>query len=228
MLIGLIKKDILCFLLGIDKPCLMKTKAQEKNFFKLLIFFLALLPSRAWANLHVMSTQAAQDKYKSLTIETEAPEQLTNAVYWLNKIASTDVGQETLKTIKKCGSRVTLVQNELASLEAGRTVAEASSKLWDGEGEDATIFFNFDMPNQGEYWVPGLYGNLVAFTADENLFHELSHAMHKSCGTEYWKDPESQAIQDENRYREALAQLAGEKTVRRGKVGIVPRDSSME
>ena len=66
---------------------------------------------------------------------------------------------------------------------AGRTLAPVSRHLTNGRGEDVMILFDTRIPEQGSHHVFDSRGEPLAFTAVQNLFHELAHARHQTDGT---------------------------------------------
>ncbi len=204
------------------RNCLVQTKRAVLARALLISGLLLLIPlPTATGTDFSHSAPLIVYKFYGMPVVVENTEQLVKTLRWLDRIFSTPTGYETLRAIQSCGSRVTVRHSRLATPGAGITRAVASSNLWNGIGVHAEILINLEMSDQGEHRVRGMYQDVIEFTADQNLMHELSHARHKSCGTEYARDPEYQAIRDENNYRRDLAQAQGSSARLRGKVGIV-------
>ena len=62
------------------------------------------------------------------------------------------------------------------------------------------------MPDTGSHRVYNRRFELIEFTALQNLYHELAHAMHQMQGTWRYFASEDQAIEEENIFRAELAQ----------------------
>ncbi len=67
--------------------------------------------------------------------------------------------------------------------------------------------------------------HLIEYTAIQNLYHELAHAMHMMKGTWRYFKSEQQAIEEENDFRKDLALMLGrEPALRFGKRGVLIGD----
>ncbi len=131
---------------------------------------------------------------------------------WLDEIVQVPTGLDTLRTILQSGNELTIRHSTWALQPSGRTLAPVSADLTNGRGADIVILFDARIPDQGSHRVEDRHGRPLAFTAVQNLFHELAHAKHMVQGTwRYW-DSEGQAIAAENRFRQAQAALRGELT----------------
>ncbi len=119
----------------------------------------------------------------------------------IKEVLKTQTGQETWEAIKNSGNYLMLVHDPLAVSSAGRAVAELSSKLTNGIGTSVIIYFHVGIPDSGSHVVGGTIAEWTDFTKQQNFFHELSHARHKTNGTWNIIHSEEQAIQDENIYR---------------------------
>ena len=133
---------------------------------------------------------------------------------WLTPIVKTKIGKEMLEEIAKSRHKFLFMHSQRAVTTAGSTVSVLTTKLSNGVGTDAVISMNFDMPDSGSHLVT-IVGSreLMNFKADENLFHELSHARHTLNGTMATMR-EVQAILDTNVYREEIAQINGQTDVK--------------
>jgi hypothetical protein len=129
------------------------------------------------------------------------PAQILRLSGWLDDIRTVPHGQATLDAILGSGNRLTIRHSTWALLSSGRTLAPSTGDLINGRGEDVLILFDTRIPEQGSHWVFDARGERLAFTAVQNLFHELVHARHQLNGTwRYW-DSEGQAIEEENIFR---------------------------
>lgn len=138
------------------------------------------------------------------------PRQIARFSGWLDVIAATDIGHQTLEAIYNSGNRVTLRHSEWALVASGRTLAPVSSRLTDGRGEDVTILFDARIPDAGSHVVFNGARQPIAFSALHNLFHELAHARHMTNGTWRYFDSEGQAIEEENLFRRQYASYSGQ------------------
>lgn len=129
--------------------------------------------------------------------------------YWLDEIFRVPQGHDTLASITRTQHLLTIAHSRTAVVSSGRTRAPMTANLTNGRGEGAEIVFNADIPDEGSHYVFDTRRQLIEFTAVQNLYHELVHAMHKMRGTWLYFDSEGQAIQAENRFREELAAMRG-------------------
>ncbi len=121
---------------------------------------------------------------------------------WMIEVLDSNVGSLTMELIEKSPNRLLIRHSSFAVSSGGKTLAPLSSKLTNGIGDDIVIEMNFEMPDSGSHLVPEKGSDeLIAFTAAQNLMHELSHAQHKMNGTWAMMDSEGQAIVDENQFR---------------------------
>jgi len=141
---------------------------------------------------------------------------------WINHIARTPVGRETLWTISRSGHDLTIYHSRHAVLSSGRAGASMTRNLFNGKGEDVYIKFNADIPDQGSHWVFDGRRNLIEYTAAQNLYHELVHARQMMTGTWRYFDSEGSAIRQENVFRHQLAELENRRYAPRASVAGVP------
>ena len=94
------------------------------------------------------------------------------------------------------------------------TSAPMSANLTNGRGESVDIYFNFDIPDDGSHRVLDTHRSPIdthrspiEYTAIQNLYHELAHAMHMMQGTWRYFKSERQAIEEENIFRRQQARL---------------------
>ncbi len=130
---------------------------------------------------------------------------------WLNDISVIPKGYMTLEAIEKSGHTLTIKHSVAARLSSGRTIAPMTEKITNGIGDDITIIFDADMDDRGTHRVFGVANELIEFNAQQNLFHELAHAMHLMQGTWRYFASEKQAIEEENDFRIDWAKVNGEK-----------------
>lgn len=133
-------------------------------------------------------------------------QQTQRFIHWLDEIATTPKGRDTLAAIIRSGHTLTIQHSIKARLSAGRTIAPMTENLINKKGESVTIIFDADMPDTGSHRVYNKYFELIEFTALQNLYHELAHAMHKMQGSWRYFASEDQAIEEENIFRAELAQ----------------------
>lgn len=127
--------------------------------------------------------------------------------HWLDEIAAVPKGIDTLWAIAQTGHRLSIEHSHYSVLSSGRTQAPMTRNLTNGVGEDVTIKFNAYIPEQGSHRVLGRGNHLVEFTAVQNLYHELAHAMHKMTGRWPYFRSEEAAIEEENAFRSDLARM---------------------
>lgn len=133
-------------------------------------------------------------------------QQTQRFINWLDEIATTTKGQDTLAAIIRSGHTLTIQHSIKARLSAGRTIAPMTENLINKKGESVTIIFDADMPDTGSHRVYNRRFELIEFTALQNLYHELAHAMHQMQGTWRYFASEDQAIEEENIFRAELVQ----------------------
>jgi len=136
----------------------------------------------------------------NITIEA-SDEIKANIQRWISEIKENSFGKQTLNEIIKCGHNVKIIHSKTARVSAGQTGAPTTRNLTNGIGEDVYIKFDGTINDIGSHYTYDFDGERLKFTAVENLFHELSHAKHMSCGTWQYADSEGQAIRDENEFR---------------------------
>lgn len=137
------------------------------------------------------------------------PQQVLRLSGWLDEIVRIPLGRDTLRDILHSGNQLTIRHSHWALIASGRTLAPVSADLTNGSGADILILFDARIPDRGSHQVEDRHGDAIAFTAVQNLFHELAHAQHMVQGTwRYW-DSEGQAIEAENRFRRAQARQHG-------------------
>lgn len=155
-------------------------------------------------NIQITGTRAQQNSF----------------IRWLNNIAETQKGRHTLNAIIQSGHQLQLIHSSHARLSAGRTIAPLTEDLINGQGASVRIIFDGNMNDRGSHVVYNEKSQFIEFTAQQNLFHELAHAVHQMNGTWRYFNSEAQAIEEENIFRQELAILNNETpTIRHGKWG---------
>lgn len=131
--------------------------------------------------------------------------------YWFAEVGKTEIGLETIEAIKRARHDF-LVAHEPASVNtAGKTLSKLTSRLSNGEGTEAVVLMNFNIPDLGSHRVAAVSRSrtgvqFTEFTAVQNFFHELSHVKHTLWGTMATMR-EVQAIEEENIFRTQEAQI---------------------
>lgn len=148
--------------------------------------------------------------------------------YWLNEIVKIPVGEETLRTIVESGHTLTIEHNNHSRISAGRTLAPMTEDLINGIGADIEILFDASVTEAGSHLVYDTHGDLIEYTAIENLFHELSHAKHKMNGTWRYFDSEGQAIEDENIFRKEYNTIQNQAITQRAWKNGVPIETVVD
>jgi len=138
-----------------------------------------------------------------------SPRQIDQLSRWIDEIVKIPQGRQTLKDISNSGNQLTIRHSEAALIASGRTLAPLSKNLTNHQGEDVEILFETRIPAEGSHWVFNARNEKIAFTAVQNLFHELVHAKHLMNGTWRYFDSEGQAIEEENIFRIQQAKLQG-------------------
>ena len=139
-----------------------------------------------------------------------SPAQVVQLSSWLDEIAKIPHGRKTIKAIVNSGNQLTIRHSEAALMASGRTLAPISRNLTNNQGEDVEILFETRIPAEGSHWVFNARHEKIAFTAIQNLYHELVHAKHLMNGSWRYFDSEGQAIEEENSFRIQQAELQGQ------------------
>lgn len=176
----------------------------------LLLVTAILVPARGMSYdiglvpLHDFNDQ--ENKTWGLNISLHATQsQARKMRQWLHEIAAVPKGLETLEAIDRSGHKLLIVHSRHSMISSGKASAPMSSALIDGRGESVDIYFNFDIPDYGSHQVFDTHRRPIEYTAVQNLYHELAHAMHMMQGTWRYTNSERQAIEEENRFREQQA-----------------------
>ena len=155
--------------------------------------------------LHEFSAQ--EDKDWGLSISLHASQtQAERMRRWIYQIAATPKGLQTLQAIDRSGHKLMIKHSNYSLISSGKASAPMSTGLIDGRGESVDIYFNFNIPDSGSHLVFDTHRQPIEYTATQNLFHELAHAMHMMQGSWNYARSEQQAIAEENEFRRQQAQ----------------------
>lgn len=168
--------------------------------YKAVAFGIGLVP------LHSNSTQSSKTYGKNISLHG-TPGQIKNLRKWLSQIARVPKGLDTLTAIQQSGHKLFIFHSIYSMISSGKTSAPASSNLINGKGESVDIHFNANIPDQGSHRVLDNSGNPIEYTATQNLYHELAHALHMMHGTWRYFKSEHQAIEEENIFRQQQAEM---------------------
>jgi hypothetical protein len=146
------------------------------------------------------------------------PEQIIKLTRWLDQIWLVPKGYQTLQKISDSGHELTIRHADHAILSAGRTAAPMTMDLINGVGAGVDIIFDTRIGDRGSHMVYNAQNDLIEYTAVQNLYHELAHAMHMMNGTWCYFASERQAIQEENIFRRQLARMLGSAPTQRFRV----------
>lgn len=186
-------------------------------------FDIALVP------LHSLTSKIDKPYGKNISLHGSS-EQVNKLRQWIEQIAQVPKGLETLIQIQNSGHKLFIYHSAYSMISSGRTSAPASDKLINGMGESVDIHFNSNIPDRGSHFVLNNARQPIEYTAEQNLFHELAHALHMMQGTWLYFKSEHQAIQEENIFRKQLAELSNKPYQERVYVSgipICPEDSEL-
>lgn len=155
--------------------------------------------------LHEFSVQEGKSYGRNISLHGSL-RQVKRMRKWIEQIAAVPKGYQTLVAIERSGHKLMIFHTPYAVVSSGRASAPMSSNLTNGRGESVDIYFNFDIPDSGSHRVFDTRRSPIEYTAVQNLFHELAHAMHYMNGTWAYARSERQAIREENQFRRELAQ----------------------
>lgn len=178
--------------------------------------------------LHEVTTE--DNHYYGRNISLHGSEaQVDRMRKWLKQIASVPKGLQTLMAIQDSGHKLFILHSTSSIRSAAKTSAPVSENLINGIGESVDIYFNFDIPDQGSHFVKDNQRRLIPFTAVQNLYHELAHAMHMMNGTWLYFRSERQAIAEENEFRAqqaAINQVAYAERVFKTGIPVCPENAA--
>ena len=138
-----------------------------------------------------------------------SPEQIIKFTRWLDQIAMVPKGYRTLMQIFNTPHELVIQHADYAVQSAGRTMAPMTMSLINGVGESVHILFDARTGDRGSHMVYNAKMELIEYSAVQNLYHELAHAMHQMSGTWRYFASEAQAIEEENVFRSQLAAIQG-------------------
>jgi hypothetical protein len=138
------------------------------------------------------------------------PKHIIKFTRWLDQILLVPKGFETLRMIADSGNELVIQHADYARVSAGRTRGPMTMNLINGIGESVQIIFDARMDDNGTHFVYDRKNKLIEYTAIQNLYHELAHAMHMMNGTWCYFASERQAIEEENIFRWQLAERQGQ------------------
>lgn len=150
------------------------------------------------------------------------PEHIMKLTRWLDQILLVPKGFQTLQSIANSGNELVIEHADIARIFAGRTRAPMTMNLINGVGDSVQIIFDARMDDSGTHMVYNGKKELIEYTAVQNLYHELAHAMHMMNGTWRYFASERQAIEEENIFRRQLAEMQGRMPSQRFRKSGVP------
>jgi hypothetical protein len=153
------------------------------------------------------------------------PEHVIIFTRWLDQIAMVPKGHETLMVISNSPHELVIQHADHVIHSAGRTIAPMTMNLINGVGESVDILFDARTEDRGSHMVYNAAKELIEYSAIQNLYHELAHAMHQMNGTWRYFASEEQAIEEENIFRKELAELQNMPPTQRYRIrGVMIRD----
>ena len=167
---------------------------------KAFAFSIGLVP------LHSFAEQIDKPYGKNISLHG-TPQHIKKLRKWITEIASVPRGLETLIEIQKTGHKLFIFHSTYSMVSSGRTSAPVSDNLINGKGESVDIQFNANIPDRGSHLVFNGSRKPIEYTAAQNLYHELAHALHMMKGTWLYFKSERQAIEEENIFRKQLAEI---------------------
>jgi len=171
--------------------------------------------------VHSFAEQVDKPYGKNISLQGN-PQQVANLRKWIAQIASVPKGLNTLIDIQASGHKLFISHSDYSLVSSGRTAAPATSNLINGKGESVDISFNANIPDQGSHLVLSGDKRLIEYTAAQNLYHELAHALHMMNGSWRYFASERQAIEEENEFRRQLAEIQKRPFAERVYVSGVP------
>ena len=150
--------------------------------------------------LHEFSEQEGMPFGRNVSLHG-TPTQIGKMRRWLAEIAEVPKGLQTLQSIDASGHKLMIFHSGESMISSGKASAPLSGNLTNGRGESVDIYFNFNIPDDGSHRVFDTRRGPIEYTAIQNLYHELAHAMHMMNGTWRYAKSERQAIAEENVFR---------------------------
>jgi hypothetical protein len=197
----------------------------KKQVFLVLLLVVSLLCSAANAHEYQVSRRYYDDGilkgFGSNIVIVGTPEQTIRITRWLDQISLVPKGYDTLRSISNSAHELVIQHSDHALASAGRTRAAMTMNLINGNGDDVHIIFDARIDDSGSHMVYNARRELIEYTATQNLFHELAHAMHMMNGTWRYFASEAQAIEEENIFRRQMAEMQGRPATQRYRVAGV-------
>jgi hypothetical protein len=197
----------------------------KKQVFLVLLLVVGLLCSAADAHEYQVSRRYYDDGilkgFGSNIVIVGTPEQIIKITRWLDQISFVPKGYDTLRSISNSAHELVIQHAEHALVSAGRTRAAMTMNLINGNGDDVHIIFDARIDDNGSHMVYNDRRELIEYTALQNLYHELAHAMHMMNGTWRYFASEAQAIEEENIFRRQTAEMLGRPATQRGRAAGV-------
>lgn len=193
----------------------------------IVVVILYLMPCHADAfdiglvPLHSSTEQQQKSYGKNISLHG-TPKQINKLKKWIKQIAEVPKGLDTLIKIQQSGHKLFIHHSVYSMVSSGKTSAPASSNLINGQGESVDIHFNAEIPDQGSHRVFDTSRKPIEYTAAQNLYHELAHALHMMNGTWRYFKSEHQAIEEENIFRKQKAKIDNKPFVERVYVSGIP------
>lgn len=197
----------------------------KKRVLFVLLLVVSLLCSAANAHEDHVSRRYYDDGIlkgfgKNIVI-VGTPEQIIKITRWLDQISFVPKGYDTLRSISNSAHELVIQHSDHALASAGRIRAAMTMSLINGNGDDVHIIFDAHIADSGSHMVYNHRRELIEYTATQNLFHELAHAMHMMNGTWRYFASEAQAIEEENIFRRQMAGMLGRPATQRYRVAGV-------
>lgn len=171
--------------------------------------------------LHDFSEQDGKTYGRNISLQG-TPHQIKKMRRWLTQIAEIPKGLDTLVKIENSNHKLMIHHSRYSMISSGKASAPLSTNLTNGHGESVDIYFNFNIPDSGSHLVFDTRRSPIEYTAIQNLYHELAHAMHMMNGTWRYAKSERQAIEEENVFRRQLAEAKGQPYLERVYVSGIP------
>jgi hypothetical protein len=185
----------------------------KKHTFYILIVIFCILCTTAVAKDFQVSRRYYDDgmikEFGANIILRGTAEHIIKFTRWLDQIAKVPKGFQTLKMISDTPHELVILSTEHARISAGRTIAPMTMDIINGVGDSVQIIFDANTADEGSHMVFNSKKELIEYTAIQNLYHELAHAMHMMNGTWRYFASEDQAIEEENIFRRQLAEQQG-------------------
>lgn len=198
---------------------------KKQTFYILLVIFCILCTTAAAKDYQVSRRYYNGGMIKEFganIILIGNAEQIIKFTRWLDQIAKVPKGFQTLRMISDTPHELIIQNADHARASAGRTIAPMTMDIINGVGDSVQIIFDANTADEGSHMVFNSKKELIEYTAIQNLYHELAHAMHMMNGTWRYFASEDQAIEEENILRRQLAEQQGRPWEQRYQIDGVP------